>query len=73
MLRLDALDEGGRRLCFFSTLRSTPRWVEAAKGNEGWVVLLAKDEKGRGEVVGNVNAKGMFSHARWAQGRGLEK
>ena len=39
--------------------------MEAAKGNDGWVVLLVKDEKRRAEVVGKVNAKGMFSHAGW--------
>lgn len=31
--------------------------------------LSAKDEKGRAEVVGNVKAKGMFSHAGWAAGK----
>ncbi len=57
---MDALDEGGRRLYSFSTRRSTARWVEAANGNDGWVVLLAKEVKGRLEVVGNVKAKGIF-------------
>ncbi len=34
--------------------------MEAANSNDGWVVLLAKEVKGRLEVVGNVKAKGIF-------------
>lgn len=33
--RLEGWDEGGRRLCFLRTSRTTPRWVLAVRGREG--------------------------------------
>ena len=39
--------------------------MDAANGKEGWVVLVVKDVNGRAEVVGNVNAKGMFRKIDW--------
>jgi hypothetical protein len=38
--RFEACDEGGMRLCRFSTSRRTPRAVVAQFGNDGWVLLL---------------------------------
>jgi len=57
--RLEGWDGGGRRLCFLSASRRTPRQVVADRGRDGWVLLLKKSVKDTLEVVGRANGKGM--------------
>ena len=73
MLRLEFFDWGGRRLCFLSTFRHTPRQAVAVNGRDGCVVLLEYAEKERLEVVGSVKAKGILLLQRvdqvgWSRG-----
>lgn len=51
--------EGGRRLCFFRASRTTPRYVLAERGSDGWESHLTDAEKEKDEVVGRTKGKGM--------------
>lgn len=58
--RFEVCDEGGSRLCFLSASLTTPRYVLALRGNEGWESQLKDDEKEKAEVVGRTNGNGIF-------------
>jgi len=58
--RFEDCSVGVSRLCFFKTLRSTPRYVLAESGRDGCESLLKYEEKENEEVVGSVNGKGIL-------------
>ena len=51
----------GRRLCFFKASLTTPRYVLALRGREGWESQVRLEEKEKADVVGNTKGKGIFS------------
>jgi hypothetical protein len=54
-----AWEAGGRRLCFLSVSRTTPRWVLAWRGSEGCESQVKLDEKEKDDVVGSTKGYGM--------------
>lgn len=53
--RLALCDCGEDLLCFLRTSRTTPRWVLAERGREGWDSQVKLEEYEKAEVVGRTN------------------
>ncbi len=45
----------GSLLCLFKVSLTTPRYVLALRGREGWLSQLKLEEKENAEVVGRIN------------------
>lgn len=58
--RLADWEAAGSLLCFLSESLTTPRWVLALRGNEGWDSQLKLEEYEKDEVVGRMNGKGIM-------------
>lgn len=55
-----AWEAGGRRLCRLRVSRTTPRWVLARGGSEGWDSQVKLEENEKEEVVGRTKGYGML-------------